>query len=148
MDIDRHCALAIFLFSSQTNSDSHVISDGVGRVAASMMVDGFDSMSASQQDQVIATLDVPVRKTAHATEYALLAAGVYVALGQVKSIQSSRGRRLLVAIAICFAFSCTDELHQLFIAGRTGRFTDCLIDTFGATVGALAANGILALRQR
>ena len=39
----------------------------------------------------------------------------------------------------CFIYACTDEFHQLFIAGRSGEFMDVMIDTMGVLNGALLA---------
>ena len=38
---------------------------------------------------------------------------------------------LNLAILFVFLYACTDEFHQLFIEGRSGRFRDVLIDTAG-----------------
>ena len=59
-----------------------------------------------------------VRKTAHFTEYAIL--GI-----------------LFFLFSRQFFYACTDEIHQLFIPGRSGQFTDVLIDTLGASFGCL-----------
>ena len=42
-----------------------------------------------------------------------------------------------ISSPICFIYSLTDEYHQLFINGRTGQFSDCLIDTLGAIIGMI-----------
>lgn len=170
------CALAIFLFSAQNNDSSHVESDTIVSLVATATYDGFGSLNSANRAIVSASLDKPVRKVAHASEYALLGAMVLLALGAVAipvfgesrgasrrarharhsqrlgfgrnrlshAIASTRGRAA-VALVICFLYSCTDEFHQLFSAGRTASFGDCLIDTFGATAGILVALGIASL---
>lgn len=40
---------------------------------------------------------------------------------------------ILATIMVCFGFSLTDEFHQSFV-GRNSLFTDCIIDTSGATI--------------
>ena len=43
---------------------------------------------------------------------------------------------------ICFLYACTDELHQLFIAGRSAEIKDVLIDSFGSLTSILLCNFI------
>jgi VanZ family protein len=75
----------------------------------------------------LGTWDFVLRKIAHASEYAILAALLWRAL-------SRRWPALIVAVA----YAVTDELHQHFVRGRTGSARDVLIDAGGAVVGLLA----------
>mgnify|MGYP003309055667 FL=1 len=49
----------------------------------------------------------------------------------------TRVNTYLYSIIICFIYACTDEIHQLYVVGRTGQFIDVLIDTIGALLGCL-----------
>ena len=44
-------------------------------------------------------------------------------------------KKLLISLAIVFLYACTDELHQLFIPGRSGEFRDVMVDTLGGSIG-------------
>lgn len=37
----------------------------------------------------------------------------------------------------CFLYACSDELHQHFVAGRSGSFSDVLLDTSAAFITVL-----------
>ena len=65
--------VCIFLFSSRTSVDSTEDSYYVGRLVSELFVPDFDEWSAEDQQAFIEKIDHPVRKTAHATEYAVLA---------------------------------------------------------------------------
>lgn len=54
----------------------------------------------------------------------------------------------IISIIFCFIYACTDELHQSFIMGRTGRFFDTFIDTFGAILGCLFISLIYKLYKK
>ena len=41
------------------------------------------------------------------------------------------------AWAFCIFYATTDEFHQLFVPGRTGRLLDIGIDSCGALLGSL-----------
>ena len=74
-----------------------------------------------------------VRKTAHFTEYAILG----ILFFRQFFPQKNGSRYFILAILFSFFYACTDEIHQLFIPGRSGQFTDVLIDTLGALFGCL-----------
>jgi VanZ family protein len=75
--------------------------------------------------------DVIIRKLGHATGYALLTTLWWWALRGVSR------RPLLIAVAISFAYACSDEFHQTFVSGRTGTPVDVAIDSIGMTIAAL-----------
>jgi VanZ family protein len=38
---------------------------------------------------------------------------------------------------VVILYACTDEIHQIFIPGRTARIKDIFIDTAGGSAGLL-----------
>ena len=72
----------------------------------------------------LGTWDLVLRKLAHLSEYAVLAALLWRALGSHR-----------FAFALAVAYAATDELHQRFVAGRHAAFRDVVIDAAGAAVG-------------
>ena len=72
------------------------------------------------------------RKFAHASEYFILTILLLVALKNSGIV----GKKIFIfTLLICFIYSCTDEYHQTFVIGRTGQFSDCLVDTLGGFIG-------------
>lgn len=71
-----------------------------------------------------------VRKSAHFLEYALL--GFFNA----RAFNLSN-KNAFHAIWLSALYSVTDEYHQTFISGRSGELRDIVIDTAGASFGAL-----------
>ncbi len=68
-----------------------------------------------------------VRKGAHFTEYAILFLLAYNLMRYYVKLSKA----LLASLLLVFFYACTDEIHQLFVPGRAGRFSDVLIDTAG-----------------
>ena len=68
--------------------------------------------------------DYVLRKCAHVTEYAILAALLMRALG-----------RALPAFLLGVAYAASDELHQHFVRGRHGSPVDVAIDGAGVAIG-------------
>lgn len=77
------------------------------------------------------TLTFLIRKVAHMSEYAILALFTYYAL-----IKITFNKRIIFQITflISFLYACSDEFHQLFISGRSGQFTDIIIDSTGCLI--------------
>lgn len=74
------------------------------------------------------------RKIAHASEYFILTVLLIIAL---RSSGLNGKKTFIVALLICFLYACSDEYHQTFVDGRTGQFSDALIDTIGGFIGCL-----------
>ena len=84
-----------------------------------------------------------VRKTAHVTEYAILALLLFRAVANVgRSVRAAPSafpvRAALFAFALAVLYAMTDEFHQTFVPSRTGQVSDVFIDSFGAAAGLLA----------
>ena len=82
----------------------------------------------------LGTWDTILRKGAHLTEYAILGALLYRALG-----------REPLALAVGIAYAATDEVHQYFVRGRHASPVDVAIDAVGVAAGMLIW---LRLRER
>lgn len=52
---------------------------------------------------------------------------------------------LAMSIFLSFLYAITDELHQVFVPGRSAQFRDVLIDTLGASFGAIITYLIVKL---
>ena len=138
----------IFSFSAQTADKSSNLSGEVGRKVASIFVPGFQKWEESRQDQFIEKIDFFVRKTAHFTEYMVLGMLWLLCLQsnpKGKFIMAHNMWSSMVASA-CFAMS--DEFHQLFVAGRAGRWMDVGIDTAGAVVGVFLVGAGIKLFKK
>ena len=88
-------------------------------------------------DSVTRKIHKPVRKLAHITEFFILSIIVIMLL---KNKIIDYNKLLLISMSICFIFACIDEFHQTFIPGRTGQFSDVLIDMIGVIFGCLLFN--------
>ncbi len=92
----------------------------------------------------ILAVQVLVRKAAHVTEYAILAALLLRALrGEARHIP---WHFLLLAWVMAAVCAAVDEYHQSFVSSRTAAVGDVLIDVCGALLGLLLFSW-LALRS-
>lgn len=123
----------IFFFSAQngdqSSSLSYRISGHVVDVVRSL-TRGF-GMQTTEVDQA-AIWEKPIRKLAHLTEYACMGVLVYT----MWRPWWERGRRLYLLVLVwVFTSAAADEVHQRFVPGRYGSFSDVLLDTVGGICG-------------
>lgn len=64
-------AIVIFAFSAKPGDESENQSIKVGMTVCNIFVPGFDNLQEYEQVDMAKKIDYPVRKTAHATEYAI-----------------------------------------------------------------------------
>ena len=106
--------ILIFMFSHQTGSESSGLSSQIV-----LWIQTYLHIPISE---------FIVRKAAHMSEYALLTLtliyGFYKNHYPIQKI-------IIDSLIGTFLYACSDEMHQLFIGGRVGQFTDVLIDTCG-----------------
>lgn len=85
-----------------------------------------------------------LRKYAHFFIYLFLGGVVKNAL----TVSGMKGWKSLgLAILLCFLYAVFDEIHQYFVPGRMPLVMDVVIDTAGATVGALLYTVVNSLFQ-
>jgi VanZ family protein len=81
--------------------------------------------------------DLPLRKLAHVTIYAVL----WLTLAR-----ATDWRRPLAATLVALLYAISDEIHQSFVGGRHGAPVDVAIDAVGFGLAALA--WLLTTRRR
>ena len=75
-----------------------------------------------------------VRKCAHFAEYFVLGTLLYYTVGSFTEIQV---KKLVASLAVGLLTACIDETIQLFSLGRSGQFSDVLLDFFGVCTAVL-----------
>lgn len=142
----------IFSFSARPAEISSEDSRYAGLLIGELFVPGFENWTAEEQNAFAEKVDYPVRKTAHAAEYAalgLLAAGAYIKGGKAaRTERTGIGRGILVPWVIATAYAAADELHQLLVPGRSGQFSDVILDSSGALAGLAVLGVVRFLIQR
>ena len=76
-----------------------------------------------------------VRKAAHCAVYAVLGGCLFLNAHDFRMAWSG-GRKIALAWAAGTFFALTDEIHQLFVPGRSGGLFDVCLDSIAVAVGA------------
>ena len=74
-----------------------------------------------------------IHKTLHIIVYALLSASFYYAFSTSTLVATKY--IFILSVILTFLYGITDEIHQTFVPGRGGKFSDTLFDLIGAFLG-------------
>lgn len=159
--------ILIFAMSAQAGDESGEMSLGFADRFASIFVPGYNEMSASDQLIWQKRLNLPVRKTAHAMEYALLGMLAFNFANRMRKVgligryatslspsgsgllaPSSARRTAVVSWVFSALYAASDEIHQYFVPGREFHFYDIAIDAAGAVIGILIIFALCTLLAR
>lgn len=125
------CMTSIFKLSSDNSELSTNKSDSVIITATSFFLGRH--ITSSEANTYIEKYVKPVRKSAHFFIYSILGLLV-VSLALEYSISY---KTVIFSLAFCFLYSISDEIHQLFVPGRSGEVLDVFIDTLGSFFGII-----------
>ena len=175
----------IFFYSSRQADVSAEDSGRIGITLGRIFISDFEEWPEEEQQEFAARIDHPVRKTAHAAEYAVLgflaagacagtagsagtsrssgmagSSGVAESAGTAESsgVAESAGtaessgvagrtgngawrkfrKEMFLPWLIAALYAASDEIHQLFVPGRSGQLSDVILDSAGALAGVAA----------
>lgn len=125
--------MMIFSFSADSGEESTEISFPI----TIDIMEGWDHVFHLNWDdervlEMAQNAEIFVRKAGHMSEYAFLAISVLTAV--VVSMTLSK-TKVVYSGLFCVLYAASDEIHQLFVPGRSGKFTDVCIDSVGVMLG-------------
>ena len=105
------------------------------------VMSSFDATSSSNQSNFIVDiitsiinikdiglLSLIIRKLAHFIEYFIL--GILVI-----NFITRYDKKIIIAILLCIIYATSDEIHQIFVTGRSCQIIDIMIDSLGSIMG-------------
>lgn len=112
----------IFLLSGEGAHDSRSRSGAIVNVFK-------DSFHVDLAEDFLSFL---TRKAAHIIAYFILGLLIY---SVVKTYKFTAKRTIVLSVLLALFYAIFDEIHQLFVPGRSGEIGDVLIDTVAAIIG-------------
>ncbi len=137
------CMMLIFSFSSDNADTSTKKSDSVIVRTCEVLIGR--KLTSYEKEKYIEKFVFIVRKGAHFSIYLIL--GLLI-MSYFKEIYLVSNKGLFLTVIICFLYACSDEIHQLFVPGRSGEIRDVLIDTTGGVLGAYIYYFIFTIRRK
>ncbi len=126
----------IFLFSSQPADESNKSSGLIVSLIQKLVFPHFSEYDPVKQAQIEHDVSFVVRKAAHFTEYALLGLALKLHVAAWEAYTQGKAPRIL-PFMIGTLYAASDEIHQLYVPGRSGELRDVLVDSLGIVLGVL-----------
>lgn len=128
--------LLIFMLSAQEASLSSATSHSLALSFLSLL----PFSHVLDYEAILPVANYILRTCAHFSEYFVLAVlFTFQALFYV----INRKKRCLFSALFCLLYSISDEIHQIFVPGRSFQLFDIMIDFFGSVSGLLLAEALL-----
>lgn len=127
--------ISIFCFSAQKASKS---ADTSGKFIASVaktFTKDFDNLSTEEQETIISKYQFSARKLAHFSLFAAL--GFFVLLSLITYEYLKSKTKILISLLFSGVYAASDEIHQLFVEGRSCELRDFGIDLCGCILGII-----------
>lgn len=133
----------IFMFSAQVSDESKSSSNKVTSAVVNTVISiKKENISEEKRQKIIEDKTFIVRKSAHFTEYFIL--GLILIL-YLQTKEKLATKYIILAIIFCVLYATSDEIHQLFVDGRSCKIMDILIDTCGSSLAILGFTSIYKL---
>ena len=114
--------VVIFFFSSQNGQSSSDLSNGLLN-----FLEEFTHLPLTNE-----FFSFFIRKLAHFTEYLIL--GI-LSCNLVKQYRSLNKMEYSAILLFCITYAISDEVHQMFVNGRSPQVFDVFVDSLGSSVG-------------
>ena len=121
------CMLFIFSLSADNGEASEAKSDSViVKVTETIL---HKKLTPEEKERYIESTVKVVRKTTH------FILGLLI-ISFLKEFGLTR-KSIIISIIVVLLYACSDEIHQTFVAGRSGEVLDVIIDTLGGSLATL-----------
>ena len=122
--------IVIFNFSGQIGTESGNIS----RKFTVQIIRIITGKSLSINEPFVDNLQSIVRKLAHFSIYTI---GGFLIMNYQYETNKKEYKKIIYSIIFGGSYAITDEIHQIFVPGRSGNMFDVGIDTLGVVTGVL-----------
>lgn len=124
---------SIFIFSNQRGEKSSNTSGGTINFILKKLPFVKD-LNEQDFSDLAEKLQLPVRKLAHFTMYAIGGVLFYMLFNEYNLEDKNK---LIYSFCLCLTYAILDEVHQCFVPGRSAQITDVLIDSVGSILAII-----------
>lgn len=147
------CCIIIFSFSAVPATASTKQSKGLTYNVIKLL--NGNKLSERDLEKLTKKINPVIRKIAHFSIYMILAIFTYMFIEELNTKSKSEKERLrkniLYTCIFCIIYAIFDEIHQIYVPGRTGKVIDVVIDTLGSCMGIailLLNNSLKIIRKK
>ncbi|HQM39950.1 MAG TPA: VanZ family protein [Clostridia bacterium] len=124
--------IVIFILSAQNADESSGTSGSLLSFILKITYPGYKQMNNAEQFIILEAYQHVIRKFAHFFIFGILGA---LAVNAYKSLRlKNNGHVILLSFVTCVIYAVLDEVHQIFVPGRSCEIMDIVIDSSGAFI--------------
>ena len=135
----------IFHFSAQTAVESTDVSNSFSEKIIRIL-QPVTKITEEEIPSAVESMDGIIRVLAHYSVFLLLGTSCYLAAYFTKNLR--RIFKSMYSVGICVAYAISDEIHQLFVPGRSFQVSDIITDTAGILTGTAIVIGIILIYRK
>ena len=133
--------IMIFNFSSEDSDKSGNTSQKITN-EITKNIESIQKLNKVEKTKTLDRIESIIRKIAHFSLYTLVGL-LLMAICSTYNINEKL--KVIISLSVGIFYAISDEIHQMFIAGRTAKPTDVFIDTLGVVLGILIIMLILKI---
>ena len=92
----------------------------------------IQNLEKDQKENVLHRIESVIRKIAHFSIYTIVG---LLLMSLLSTYPLKENIKIITSLGIGVLYAISDEVHQLFISGRSGQITDVLLDSMGVLLG-------------
>ena len=131
----------IFGFSSQDAEESGGLSSSI----AKFILKQVKHDEIEDRQPILERTESVIRKMAHFSIYTLVG---LLLMSFVSTYNLKENKRIIISLGIGALYATSDEIHQLFVPGRSGQVSDVILDSMGVLLGILIVLTALELYKK
>jgi VanZ family protein len=133
--------IVIFNFSNEDSIKSGNTSKKITN-EITKNIDSIQKLDKVEKTKELDRIESIIRKIAHFSLYTLV--GILL-MAICSTYNLNEIIRIIISLLSGIVYAISDEIHQMFIAGRTAKPTDVFIDTLGVILGIVITMLILKI---
>lgn len=141
----------IWVNSAKVSDDSNKASKSIAETVAKKVVRDYDTLPEEQQKNHVSKLNTKIRSMAHFGEFVPLGLLLYLLSLSLFSEKRSKWYlplfSLLFSVVMAAIFALFDEIHQIFVSGRSFQLIDIAADTSGAFCASVLCVLVRSIRS-
>lgn len=140
--------LFIFFNSAQDSSDSSSASQSVTEMVAPVLIPNYDDMDEDAKMRSLLSLDGVLREAAHLLQFVPLGFSLFLLLCTYGFNDRAHRIKLAVTLGFGLIYAFSDEIHQLFVPGRSFQLFDVMMDVIGVALGCIGAITVMLIAKK
>lgn len=140
----------IWYNSAKVSTESNKTSSKIAENIVKKTVKDYNTLPKPEQKKKVQTVNSKIRSLAHFAEFVPLGALALLLLANLFVWGKKKRRHLavaIVALAFCAICALFDEIHQIFIKGRSFELKDIAIDSSGSLLGILFVMALFYIKS-